>query len=86
MLFPAWCERYWKLILIIPSENYLISAPRIIGGETARSGQFPFSAAIYIRTEDGSYFCGGALISNQWVLTAGQCVNGYHLKKYIFFY
>jgi secreted trypsin-like serine protease len=64
------------IFLLIDLLQLDAKAPRIIGGETARSGQFPFSAAIYIRTEDGSYFCGGALISNQWVLTAGQCVNG----------
>ncbi|KAJ3656419.1 hypothetical protein Zmor_015499 [Zophobas morio] len=51
-------------------------APRIIGGQAARAGQFPFSAAIYTTTEDGRYFCGGALISNQWILTSGQCVSG----------
>ncbi|RZC38661.1 brachyurin-like, partial [Asbolus verrucosus] len=56
--------------------SYLISVPHIIGGDAARAGQFPFSAAIYITTEEGAYFCGGALISNEWILTAGQCVNG----------
>ncbi|KAJ3652181.1 hypothetical protein Zmor_018169 [Zophobas morio] len=47
---------------------------RIIGGSGARAGQFPFAAAIYIDTDDGRYFCGGALISNLWLLTAGHCV------------
>ncbi|XP_044267253.1 brachyurin-like [Tribolium madens] len=51
-------------------------APRIIGGSGARAGQFPFAAAIYTDTDVGRYFCGGALISNQWILTAGHCVNG----------
>ncbi|RZC38660.1 serine protease 53, partial [Asbolus verrucosus] len=49
---------------------------RIIGGNPAVAGEFPFSAAIYTTTQNGLYFCGGALISNQWVLTAGQCVDG----------
>jgi secreted trypsin-like serine protease len=47
---------------------------RIIGGSSARAGQFPFAAAIYKTTEHGRYFCGGALISNEWILTAGHCV------------
>ncbi|XP_063914165.1 brachyurin-like [Zophobas morio] len=49
---------------------------RIIGGQVARAGQFPFSAAIYKNTLDGNYFCGGALLTTQWIITAGQCVDG----------
>ncbi|XP_063914156.1 brachyurin-like [Zophobas morio] len=55
------------------------TGPRIIGGSLARSGQFPFSAAIFTTTLDGNYFCGGALVTDQWVLTAGQCVDGVEL-------
>jgi secreted trypsin-like serine protease len=47
-----------------------------VGGEVANAGQFPFAAAIYIVTADSTYFCGGTLINMQWVLTAGQCVDG----------
>ncbi|KAJ3634315.1 hypothetical protein MTP99_011200 [Tenebrio molitor] len=47
---------------------------RIVGGDEALVGEFPFAAAIYVRKDDGTYFCGGTLISNQWVLTSGHCV------------
>jgi secreted trypsin-like serine protease len=47
---------------------------RIIGGEVANVAQFPFAAAIYKTTTDGTYFCSGALLNTQWILTAGQCV------------
>ncbi|RZC37849.1 serine protease, partial [Asbolus verrucosus] len=40
--------------------------PRIIGGTEARAGQFPFAAAIYVKTETATTFCGGALISSLW--------------------
>jgi secreted trypsin-like serine protease len=49
---------------------------RIIGGEEANAGQFPFAAAIYKSTADGTYFCTGALMNTQWIITAGQCVEG----------
>ncbi|KAJ3632546.1 hypothetical protein MTP99_009546 [Tenebrio molitor] len=47
---------------------------RIIGGEIARASQYPFAAAIHVQTANSKFFCGGALTSNDWVLTAGHCV------------
>ncbi|KAJ3656365.1 hypothetical protein Zmor_015448 [Zophobas morio] len=49
---------------------------RIIGGEIARAGQFPFAAAIYKNTADGTYFCTGTIIMDDFILTSGQCVDG----------
>jgi len=45
---------------------------RVIGGIKAYHGQFPWQVAL--RVENDSYFCGGSLISSQWVLTAAHCV------------
>jgi secreted trypsin-like serine protease len=47
---------------------------RIIGGDLATTGQFKYQVALLI---DGSGFCGGSLIANDVVLTAGHCVIGY---------
>ncbi|KAJ3657790.1 hypothetical protein Zmor_009570 [Zophobas morio] len=49
--------------------------PRIINGDEASSGQFPWQAALYITRPGETTWCGGALISSRWILTAGHCVH-----------
>lgn len=45
---------------------------RIIGGKSARKGQWPWQVAIFNRFKEA--FCGGTLISPIWVITAAHCV------------
>lgn len=65
------------LVTIFNGLQPINSTPRgrIIGGQDAFAGQFPWVAAIYLTNDQGNYFCGGSLFTNQFVLTAGQCVN-----------
>ncbi|KAJ3656343.1 hypothetical protein Zmor_015427 [Zophobas morio] len=49
---------------------------RIIGGSPAYPAQYPFMAAITVQSSTTRIFCVGALLSNQWILTAAHCVNG----------
>ncbi|XP_067003861.1 brachyurin [Anabrus simplex] len=46
---------------------------RVIGGSAASRGQFPWQAAIRL---DSVSFCGGSLISSNYVLTAAHCTDG----------
>jgi secreted trypsin-like serine protease len=53
---------------------------RIVGGDEAAENQFPWQVAVYFDTSDGTFFCGGALVAENWVLTAGHCV--YHAEVF----
>ena len=44
---------------------------RIIGGTRAEPGEFPYQVALL---REGRQICGGSIIANNWVLTAGHCV------------
>lgn len=45
---------------------------RIVGGTTASPGQFPYQAIF--RTTGSTYtYCGGAIVSDHWIITAGHC-------------
>ncbi|XP_055604201.1 collagenase-like [Uranotaenia lowii] len=47
--------------------------PRIVNGENAEYGQFPYQALLLIQFQEWRALCGGSLISTAWVLTAGHC-------------
>ncbi|KAF5287781.1 hypothetical protein FQA39_LY15717 [Lamprigera yunnana] len=49
--------------------------PRIIGGEVARDGQFPYQVSIHFK---GSHNCGGSIIAPDTILTAAHCLENYN--------
>lgn len=50
-------------------------ASRVTGGAIATANQFPYQAALVITLPDQQSFCGGSLISNNFILTASHCLD-----------
>ena len=49
---------------------------KIVNGFAASPSQFPHQALVFIDTLQGTFQCGGSLISNIWVLSAAHCIIG----------
>ncbi|GAB6026967.1 hypothetical protein CHUAL_013636 [Chamberlinius hualienensis] len=63
-------------------KNNVIST-RVVGGDESIAGQWPWMTAIYLQ-HNGivEYWCGGALILPNYILTAAHCVHDKNQRKY----
>lgn len=68
------------LVLYLCKINAARIRPRILDGQDAQRGQFPY----FVSLVDGTnqyHFCGGSIISHWHILTAAHCLNEFSVNE-----
>lgn len=55
------------------TENF-VGESRVVGGTPSQPEAWPWIVSVY---RNGIFHCGGALINDEWVVTAAHCINKY---------
>ncbi|NWH63789.1 OVCH2 protein, partial [Geococcyx californianus] len=60
--------------------NFFNLFTRIVGGNQVKQGSHPWQVSLKRRQK---HFCGGTIVSAQWVVTAAHCILGRNLLQYL---
>ena len=63
-----------RLIVVLSLVSLALSLPerRIVGGQEAVAGQFPYQVSLRNRNT-GAHFCGGFIINERWIGSSYRC-------------
>ncbi|XP_050075226.1 brachyurin-like [Anopheles maculipalpis] len=68
-------DHYWARL---PAEmqiyRKMMPSHRIVNGQEATPGQFPYQIALLSNFAGGTGLCGGSVLTNNYILTAAHCV------------
>lgn len=67
-------------LMVVEARILAETNERILGGQQARVSQFPHQVSLrgFVQPNVVWHFCGGALISDRFVLTTANCMQGYN--------
>uniref|UniRef100_T1DPJ9 Putative trypsin-like serine protease n=1 Tax=Anopheles aquasalis TaxID=42839 RepID=T1DPJ9_ANOAQ len=68
-------DHYWaRLPASMQIYRDIQPSHRIVGGQEATPGQFPYQIALLSNFPTGTGLCGGSVLTNNYILTAAHCV------------
>uniref|UniRef100_A0A4Y0BJH9 Peptidase S1 domain-containing protein n=1 Tax=Anopheles funestus TaxID=62324 RepID=A0A4Y0BJH9_ANOFN len=68
-------DHYWaRLPKELQIYRYATPPHRVVNGQEATPGQFPYQIALLSNFPTGTGLCGGSVLTNNYILTAAHCV------------